>query len=326
MNIGVVGTNFVSDFFMNAGSHVKGFHVTAVTSGHRENADKFAQKYNIENVYDSLDEMIKNGKVEAIYLAVPNKLHKPMALQCLQAHIPCFVEKPFGCSYDEVKEIIDCADANQTYVHDAIIPLYTENFRRLKEACSRIGKIRKAVFVFEKYSSRYDAYLRGENPTTFRKDLCNGSIMDLGVYPISDAVALFGKPQKIFANGSFLESGVDGAGTAVLMYDDFDVTIHHGKVCNTNMISEIQGEKGLLTFDMTSRIEKITYTDYASKSTQVISEDNKEAFTYQIEDFIQSIETNKKESEKVPHQLSLDIHEVLTECRKQMGLIFDIDK
>lgn len=162
MKFGVVGTNFVSDAFMAAGAYVEGFEVVAVTSGHKENAVKFAQKYNIELVYDCLEDMIADHKIDAIYLATPNKMHKPMALTCLNAKIPCMVEKPFACSYDEVKEIIECAKANDTYVHDSIIPLYTENFQVLKDACQKIGQIRKAVFVFEKYSSRYDAYLRGK--------------------------------------------------------------------------------------------------------------------------------------------------------------------
>lgn len=326
MNIGVVGTNFVSDAFMHAGKLVHHFHVIGVTSGHKENAIRFAEKYQIPNVYDNLDDMIQDGKVEAIYIATPNKLHKPMALQCLKAKIPCFVEKPFACNDSEVKEILTCAKENDTYVHDAIIPLYTENFNRLKKALSQIGTIRKAVFVFEKYSSRYDAYLRGENPTTFRKELCNGSIMDLGIYPISDAIALFGKPKDIFAHGSFLESGVDGAGTVVLMYDHFDVTIHHGKVCNTKMISEIQGEKGLITFNGTSRIDEITYANYETKETSIISEQALDPFAYQIDDFITNVQANCKESNKVPHQLSIDIHEVVTQCRKQMGLKFDVDE
>ena len=55
MKIGVVGTNFVSDSFMEGASHIDDITITCVTSGHIENAQKFAQKYNIETVCVSLD-------------------------------------------------------------------------------------------------------------------------------------------------------------------------------------------------------------------------------------------------------------------------------
>ena len=53
MKIGVVGTNFVSDSFMEGASHIDDITITCVTSGHIENAQKFAQKYNIETVCES---------------------------------------------------------------------------------------------------------------------------------------------------------------------------------------------------------------------------------------------------------------------------------
>lgn len=329
MKFGVVGTNFVSTFFMKAGQDVSDFEVVAVTSGHKENAIKFAQDYNIKNVYDSLEEMIESMTVDAIYLATPNKLHKPMALTCLKHHIPCFVEKPFGCNYQEVSEMITYARNTGTYIHDAIIPLYTQNFSILKEEVKRLGKIRKVNFTFNQYSSRYDAYLRKENPTTFRKDLYNGSIMDIGIYPISVIVALFGKPNKIYATAFLLDSGVDACGTIVLSYDGFDAVINHSKVNNSCLSSEIAGELGCIQIDSLSRLSNITKTTYPEPRvghTETISVKDIDEFAYQIQDFIDSNKQNLLESPKVPASLSLLIHEVITECRMQMGLLFDIDK
>ena len=54
MRIGITGTNFVSDFFMRASSLVEQIEVTAVTSGHYENALAFQSKYGIANVYKNV--------------------------------------------------------------------------------------------------------------------------------------------------------------------------------------------------------------------------------------------------------------------------------
>ena len=88
MKIGVVGTNFVSDSFMEGAGHIDDITITCVTSGHIENAQKFAQKYNIETVCESLDKMLEEKIADAIYLAVPNGLHYEMTKKCILAGYP----------------------------------------------------------------------------------------------------------------------------------------------------------------------------------------------------------------------------------------------
>lgn len=336
MRFGIVGTNFVSDFFMEAAAYVPSCEVVSVCSGRKENAVRFAEKYDIKNVYEDYIEMIESGTIDAVYLGVPNGLHHDMTIECLKRKIATFTEKPFATNYREAKEMIECANENKTYVHDGLVPLYTSNFQILKEAMSEIGVIRRAVFNFGKYSSRYDAYLRGENPTTFRRELSNGSTMDIGIYAIGDAVALFGKPKKIIATAQLLETGVDALGTCLFVYDGFEVILLHSKVTDTEIMSEIQGEEGFIQIDLLSRMSHIYLTrrDTSEGCTLApkqgiktkISNDNADNFSAQIEDFIQNVEQGKLESEKCPHQLTLDIIEVMTECRRQAGVIYPADE
>ncbi|MDD6467933.1 MAG: Gfo/Idh/MocA family oxidoreductase [Erysipelotrichaceae bacterium] len=326
MKFGIVGTNFVSDFFMNASKLVKDCEVVSVCSLTLEEAQKFADKYGIPNAYGSYQEMYESHTIDAVYLAVPNGLHKELSFYFLNRKIPVICEKPFGSNADEVREMVACARENQTYLQDAIVPLYTENFWRTKEALPKVGRLRRAIICFGKYSSRYDAYLRGENPTTFRRELSNGSTMDLGVYAISDAIALFGKPKKIYASGILLETGVDALGTAIFTYDDFEVVIMHSKVTDTVMIPEIQGEDGNIYIDLLSRFNEVWYVDRKTKEKEMISKDWEDNMSWEIQDFCDNVKAGRIESVKVPHQLSIDIHEVITECRRQMGVVYPADE
>lgn len=336
MRFGIVGTNFVSDFFMEAALRVPSCEVVSVCSGRKENAIRFGEKYNIKNVYEDYIEMIESGTIDAIYLGVPNGLHHDMTIECLKRNVATFTEKPFATNYREAKEMIECAEKYNTYVHDGLVPLYTENFQILKDAIQKIGVLRRAIFSFGKYSSRYDAYLRGENPTTFRRELSNGSLMDIGIYAIGNAVALFGKPKKIIATAQLLETGVDALGTCLFVYDGFEVILLHSKVTDTEIQSEIQGEDGNIQIDLISRISHIylTQRNTAEGCTlgpkqgikTEISKDNSDNFSAQIEDFIKNVEQGNKESDKCPHQLTLDIIEVLTECRKQAGVVYPADE
>ncbi len=324
MRFGVVGTNFVSDFFMTGAGFVPEVEVTAVCSGHRENAVRFAEKYGIANVYDDYIQMIESGNIDAIYLAVPNRAHYEMTLECLKRHVPTFCEKPMGGNYRQVREMIQCAIDNDTYLHDGTIPMYSPNLQVVREYLGKIGRVRRAVFNFGKYSSRYDAYLAGQNPTTFRRELYNGSLMDLGVYVIADIVALFGKPLEIYSEASLLEGGADCMGVSVLKYDGFDAIAWHSKVTDTEICSEIQGENGNIFIPTLSLLDKIYYKPRGGEKVQVgLPFDHH--FANELRDFVHNVSAGRKESALNPYQQVLDIHEVLTECRLKAGIIFDCD-
>lgn len=62
------------------------------------------------------------------------------------------------------------------------------------------------------------------NPTS-----TNGSLMDIGVYPLSVDVDRFGAPDSLHASGSLLASGADAHGTLTLGYGHFEVVITHSE-------------------------------------------------------------------------------------------------
>lgn len=322
MRIGIVGTNFVSDMFMKGAEAVPEIQASAVISGHREHAEAFAGKYGIPHVYGNLEELLDSGEIDAVYLAVPNSLHKEMALQVLKRGIPLICEKPLVPTLTDARELYACAEAHHAYLHDAIVPLYTDHFQILKENLARVGKIRHVFFSFSKYSSRYDAYLAGKNPTTFRNDLCNGCWMDLGVYTIADLIGLFGKPESVYASSVMLESGVDGASAGILHYGTFDAVTMISKISTSYQNSEIQGEEGTLIIEKPSLISKVYFRGVHSDETELLTPDDANSFGDQLRDFVTNVKAGKSESSRVPHALSLAVIETLEQCRKQAGVYY----
>ncbi len=325
MKFGIIGTNFVSDYFMAGAKQVADCEVVAVAGTSIEKAKAFADKYEIPNYFDSYEKMAAANIIDAVYVAVPNALHMPISKYFLERKIPTFCEKPMAGNLREVQEMIDCAIANDTYLQEGLIPLYNDNFTALKEALPLVGPIHQVTFNFSKYSSRYDAYLAGDNPTTFRGELANGAIMDLGVYPIGDCIGLFGKPNKVLSTSSILDTKADVAGASIFVYDDFNVTISYSKASDTFILSEICGELGTITIDMTSRLENIYFTNRKTGEKQRIGGELKESFYYQIKDMIENLKQNKKQSDKMPFATSLAVHSVITECRKQAGIVYPCD-
>ena len=180
---------------------------------------------------------------------MPNALHKDISIFFLNNKIPVLCEKPLASNIDEVVEMINASMANKTLLAEAIIPLYTEAFKVIKDNLGKLGNIRRAILGMGQYSSRYDQYRAGEVLNAFKPELSNGSTMDIGIYPLSFAIALFDKPEVIFANVFHLDSKVDGLGSIVMAYPDKEVIVMHSKITDQLFLSEIQGEDGSLQFD-----------------------------------------------------------------------------
>lgn len=101
----------------------------------------------------------------------------------------------------------------------------------------------------DQYSSRFDAYKAGQVHAAFDPGRGGGSTMDLGFYPVSLAVHLFGESRTVTATGVLLPNGADAQGTILLGYDGFEVACLHSKVATMGIESQIAGERSVLTFD-----------------------------------------------------------------------------
>ena len=96
--------------------HAEGFRkagatVTAVADAAPGAAERAAKQWDIAGAYDSVEAMLANADIDAVSIIVPNKFHKPLAIQCLNAGKHVFSEKPPALSAAEVQEMIDAANA-----------------------------------------------------------------------------------------------------------------------------------------------------------------------------------------------------------------------
>jgi predicted dehydrogenase len=96
--------------------HAEGFRkagatVAAVADPAPGAADRAAKQWEIAEAYDSVDAMLAKADIDAVSIIVPNKFHKPLALQCLAAGKHVFSEKPPALNAAEVQEMIDAAKA-----------------------------------------------------------------------------------------------------------------------------------------------------------------------------------------------------------------------
>ncbi|MDU5108269.1 Gfo/Idh/MocA family oxidoreductase [Clostridium sp.] len=326
INIGIIGSNFITDRLIEGAKVVSDVNIAAIYSRTEERAKEFAKKHGIKYTYTNLEEMAKSDLIDAVYIASPNALHSRQAILFLKnkKHVLC--EKAFASNTKEVDEMIKAAKENDVVLMEAMKTTLLPNFRVIKDNLHKIGKVRKYFASYCQYSSRYDKYKAGEILNAFKNELSNGAIMDIGVYCISPMVNLFGKPNTIKANGIMLNTGVDGEGSVVFGYDDMEGVVIYSKISNSYLPSEIQGEEGNIIIDRINGFNnvKIIYRD--GREEDLSLEQNEADMCYEVQEFADLIKSGEKESKINSLKVSRDVIEVIEEARKQVGVVYPADE
>jgi scyllo-inositol 2-dehydrogenase (NADP+) len=325
VRFGVIGTNWITDQFLKGASQHSEFQLTAVYSRTQERAAEFAAKYNVQHTYTNMEEMAKSKEIDAVYIASPNSYHAEQSILFLnhKKHVLC--EKPMASNVKEVKSMIEAAKENGVLLMEALKTTFLPNFQAIKENVQRIGPVRRYFASYCQYSSRYDAYKEGNVLNAFKPEFSNGSLMDIGIYCLYPAIALFGKPEEVKANGFLLETGVDAEGSITLKYPDKEAVLIFSKITNSYIPSEIQGEHGSIVFDKLNPPEdvKIFYRDGTTENISL--EQPNEPMFYELQGFIELIKMGKTESTINTFERSLTVMEVMEEARRQMGVVYPSD-
>ena len=334
IRFGVVGTNNITDWVIAGARQDERFELVAVCSRTQERADEFAAKHDIPHTFTSLEEMAKSPLIDAVYIATPNYVHAEQSILCMShgKHVLC--EKPFASNAREVRLMMDAAQKYGVTLMEAMISTLNPNFGIVKEHLKDLGTLRRYFASYCQYSSRYDKFKKGIVLNAFKPELSNGAMMDIGIYTVYPMVALFGRPQKVEAQGIRLHTGVDGQGAVNFQYEGMNATVLYSKIANSSLPTEIEGEKGNLILDkihITNSVDFIPrqVVGQGQEQTNIphsigVSLD-KSPYYYEMAEFMNLIEQGKQESSVNSWDCSLATLEIIDEVRRQLGVCYPAD-
>ncbi|SDJ34038.1 Predicted dehydrogenase [Salimicrobium halophilum] len=326
MKLGIIGTNFITGQLIEAASHLDDVKPTAVYSRTEEKAQEFARKHGLSYTYTDLEAFAESDYIDAVYIASPNALHHDQAILCMKngKHVLC--EKPIASNHREAEEMFRTAKEEGVVLIEAMKSTCMPGFQKIQENIDRIGKVRRYVGNYCKFSSRYEAYRQGEVLNAFKKELSNGALMDLGVYGIYPMVVLFGEPHKVQATGTLLDTGVDGQGTALFTYGDKEAVVSFSKIHNAYAPSEIQGEEGSIIIPDISTPDGMTIKFRDGTEEKIETNTVYPPMFYELYEFKMVIKHNLRGSIiNAPHN-SLVTAKLMEEARRQMGVAFPADE
>jgi len=248
----VVGLGHIAQVaVLPAFSSAQNSELVAIASGETVKRDKLAKKYNVKQVYsyDNYDRVL--SQVDALYIALPNHLHREYAVRAAKAHVHVLCEKPMAVTVDECQEMIDAANQNGVKLMIAYrLHLEAGNLEAIHLLES--GKLGDVRF----FSSEFAQQVVEDNiRVTERTSDGGGPLYDMGVYCINAARYLFrDEPTEVFAvtvsNGKKRFQNVEEMDSVVMRFPQervatFTCSFGAADVSRYTLV----GTKGLLTVE-----------------------------------------------------------------------------
>lgn len=248
----VVGLGwFAQAAALPAFDHAENSELVALVSDDPKKRDELGKKYNIQRTYsyEQYEDCLNSGEVDAVYIALPDHLHREYTVRAANAGIHVLCEKPMAVTEDECEAMIQAAKDNKVKLMIAYrLHLEEANLQAVETVQSgKIGEPRIFNSVFTQQTV--------EGNIRLEKDKGGGTLDDIGVYCINAARYLFqDEPTEVFATSAnnseerFRE--VDEMTSAILRFSGdrlatFTVSFGATKVSTYHVI----GTKGDLRVD-----------------------------------------------------------------------------
>ena len=244
VRIATIGTSGIAQRFLDALAGYEGAAYAGAYSRDLARARAFSSEHGGTLAFDSLDELGACPDVDAVYISSPNAVHASQALALVRAGKHVLVEKTFASNAREAKRVFDAASEQGVVAMEAMRSIHTPGFRAVVETLPQLGDVRLAQMGFSKVTSRISRLRAGERLNVFDPRLSGGSLMDIGVYCVEPAMALFERPTSV--NAPYRK--VDLAGAILLGYGDKVVTLSFGKVSDDLAPCQVEGERATLIY------------------------------------------------------------------------------
>jgi predicted dehydrogenase len=185
VGLGWIAQEAILPAFKNA---KKNSELTALISDDPDKLADLSKKYGVKHTYsyDEYDECLKSGAIDAVFIALPNSLHKEYTVRAADAGIHVLCEKPMSVTVKEAEAMIEAAKRNNVQLMIAY-RLHFEEANMTAVDIVQSGDLGNPRFYMgfnlqnvEEGNIRLDKELSGSGP-----------VDDLGIYCFNAARYLF---------------------------------------------------------------------------------------------------------------------------------------
>jgi predicted dehydrogenase len=179
----IIGPGGIARVFADAASQVRGARVAAIWGRNTEQAIRFARQLAEPRprVYHSLDGLLADPGVHAVYVATTHDAHLEFASRCLRAGKAVLCEKPLTTSHAASRSLVELARSRNVFLMEALwtrfLPVYAQ-----VEAWLRSGAVGAVKSVHSSF-----CFAEPYNPAgrLFDPARAGGALLDIGIYNLA---------------------------------------------------------------------------------------------------------------------------------------------
>lgn len=211
---GVLGTANIAKGCTIPGMRLaKNCELYAVAGRNEAKVESYKQEFGFARGYVGYDRLLADPDVQAVYIPLPNHLHKEWVIKALKAgkHVLC--EKPLALNAADAREMFAVARENNAILMEAYAYLHSPYIDSLKAdiASGVIGDVEFIETAF--YTQYYVEDIR------IYKEMGGGALYDLGCYCTTLITSLIDSdPEYVMANAEFNEYGADVLASALIKF------------------------------------------------------------------------------------------------------------
>ncbi len=318
-NWGILAPGNIAGKFVSELKEVPNAKILAVGSRELSRAEEFAARFGIERSYGSYQDLVNDPDVDIIYIASPHIFHAEHTKLCLRHKKAVLCEKAFGMNAGQVRDMIQTAQKEQTFLMEAFFtphqPSYREALKILDSGL--LGEIMHLHGWFGFNKSPYDINGRLFNPA-----LGGGAMLDIGLYPLFDALIFMGKPSKITVTADLTNQKIDQSVSVMMQFEAGKCASFFASFLSAiGLGTDIHCEKGTLRLRRTSAVNQWLEIVLPGEPVRILNWDES-ACGLKLEaiDAMNCLEMKKLESDVMGHQKSLQLMNLLDLIREEAGM------
>ena len=217
MKIAFAGTGSINKVHARAAKNL-GLELVAVVNHKKDSMIEFGKQFNIARQYEKLDDLLKDGGVDALVVSTPNYLHAPQTITALNAGVHVMVEKPMAMNAAEAEKMLEASAKNGAKLMVAHCWRFDPDVLWLKDQSKKLGRIirTKGIGVHTHW---------GPSGWFTQKEFAGGGAMaDMGIHALDTARFLLGdpKPVSVYAKigTHYKDLDVDDTGVIIVEWDN----------------------------------------------------------------------------------------------------------
>jgi len=218
MKIAFAGAGYIINIHAKAVKAQKDVEVSAVVEKFSDRAEALAQKFKIKNKYETIEQLLKAGRVDALVIGTPNFLHARQAIAALKAGMHVMVEKPMAMNAREAERMMEASEKSGAKLMVAHCWRFDEDVNWLKAQSKKLGRIIR--------TKGYGVHTHwGPGGWFTQKQFAGGGAMaDMGIHALDTARFLLGDPQPVSVYAKigthYKDFDVDDTGVIIVEWDN----------------------------------------------------------------------------------------------------------